>query len=238
MIFGGLEKLTLIDFPGKVACVAYTIGCNFRCPYCHNRELVEETVTAKITEEEIFALLQRKKGLLDGVVITGGEPTLHGEDLLRFMAAVKERGFLVKLDTNGTNPGILRTALERHLADYVAMDIKAPFAKYSAVVARPVDLDAVRESIQLLIGQPRTPHAAAPIPYEFRTTVVKSLLSPADLEDIGREIRGAERYYLQKFIASPLLLNPQFKKKLTYSNAEFKTFQETLHHYVQRCEIR
>src|SRR5581483_2225555 len=99
MTFGGIEKLTLIDYPGKVACVVYTIGCNFRCPFCHNPELVDETVDVRIDESEVFSLLQRKKGFLDGVVITGGEPTMHGNDLLRFMAEIKERGFLVKLDS-------------------------------------------------------------------------------------------------------------------------------------------
>ncbi len=246
MIFGGLEKLTLIDFPGKVACVVYTIGCNFRCPYCHNRELVEETVETKISEEEVFKLLERKKGFLDGIVITGGEPTMHGDDLLRFMAAVKERGFLVKLDTNGTNPAVLREALKRRLVDYVAMDIKAPLAKYSATVARPVDIAAIQESIRMLIDQSTATAASAagalpgatPMPYEFRTTVVKSLLSPEDFETIGREIRGAQKYYLQKFVAGNLLLNPQFKKKTTYSDEEFLALRETLNRYVARCEIR
>jgi len=126
MVFGGIEKLTLIDFPGKIACVVYTIGCNFRCPYCHNPSLVDETVETRVGEEDVFALLERKKGFLDGIVVTGGEPTMHGDDLLRFMAKVKKRGFLVKLDTNGTNPEILRKAIKRNLVDYIAMDIKDP----------------------------------------------------------------------------------------------------------------
>lgn len=230
MTFGGIEKMTLIDFPGKVACIVYTIGCNFRCPYCHNPALVDETIETRIGEEEVFALLQRKKGFLDGIVITGGEPTMHGNDLLRFMAEVKERGFLVKLDTNGTNPEVLRKAIERHLVDYIAMDIKAPLSKYGATVARPVDIVAIQESISLII--------ASSVPYEFRTTVLKSMLSPEDIEQIGHEIRGARRYYLQRFIPSKLLLNPQFKKKTTYSDEEFQVFRETLHRYVQYCEVR
>jgi pyruvate formate lyase activating enzyme len=230
MTFGGIEKLTLIDFPGKVACVVYTIGCNFRCPYCHNPGLVDETIETRIEEEDIFTLLQRKKGFLDGIVITGGEPTMHGNDLLHFMAKVKKRGFLVKLDTNGTNPKVLRKAIERRLVDYIAMDIKAPLSKYSATVARPVDIAAIQESVGLII--------ASCIPYEFRTTVVKSMLSPEDIEQIGHEIRGARRYYLQRFVPSKLLLNPQFKKKTTYSDEEFQALRETLHRYVQYCEVR
>jgi pyruvate formate lyase activating enzyme len=230
MTFGGIEKLTLIDYPGKVACVVYTIGCNFRCPYCHNPELVDETVEARIAEDEVFALLARKTGFLDGIVITGGEPTMHGDDLLRFMAEVKSRGFLVKLDSNGTNPDVLRKAIERHLADYLAMDIKAPLSKYNAAVGRPVDTAAIRASIELI--------KASAVPYEFRTTVVKSMLSPEDIEAIGRDIQGARRYYLQKFISSNLMLNPQFKKKTTYSDEEFETIRQTLHRYVESCEVR
>jgi pyruvate formate lyase activating enzyme len=136
----------------------------------------------------------------------------------------------VKLDTNGTNPKVLRKAIERHLVDYIAMDIKAPLAKYSATVARPVDTKAIEESIHLLI--------ASAIPYEFRTTVVKSMLSPEDIEEIGREIEGAKKYYLQKFISSHGLLNPQFRKKAIYTDEEFETFRSQLSHYVERCEIR
>jgi pyruvate formate lyase activating enzyme len=230
MVFGGIEKLTLIDYPGKVACVVYTIGCNFRCPFCHNPALVDGTIETKIEEKEVLAFLKRKKGFLDGVVITGGEPTLHGDDLLRFMAEVKGLGFLVKLDSNGTNPDILRTAIERHLVDYLAMDIKAPLSKYSATVARPVDMAAIRASIDLIM--------ASPVPYEFRTTIVKSLLSPDDIEQIGRDINGARQYYLQKFISSGLLLNPKFKKKITYSDEEFEAFRNMLQRYVECCEIR
>jgi len=229
MIFGGLEKFTLIDYPGKIACVAYTIGCNFRCPYCHNPSLVDETTEVRISEDEVLALLERKKGLVDGVVITGGEPTIHGKDLLRFMGRVKRRGFLVKLDSNGTHPEVLRAAISKKLVDYIAMDIKAPLADYPRIAARPVDTKAVRRSIVLLLY--------GNIPYEFRTTVVKSLLSPKDLEEIGKEIRGARRYYLQKF-APANALSPQFRKKVTYSNEEFAALQEMLHSYVQSCDVR
>jgi pyruvate formate lyase activating enzyme len=222
--------MTLIDFPGKIACVVYTIGCNFRCPYCHNPGLVDETVETRIEEEDIFTLLERKRGFLDGIVITGGEPTMHGNDLLRFMAKIKKRGFLVKLDTNGTNPSILKKAISRHLVDYIAMDMKTPLAKYSATVARPVDVVAIQESIRLII--------ASPVLYEFRTTVVKSMLSPEDIEEMGREVEGARRYYLQKFVPSKPLLNPQFRKKTTYSDEEFAELREILHRYVTYCEVR
>ena len=233
MIFGGLEKMTLIDYPGKIACMVYTIGCNFRCPYCHNPELVDETVETKISEAEVFAFLERRKTMLDAVVITGGEPTMHGQKLLNFIHKIKAMGFLVKLDSNGTNPDFLKKAIEQGLVDYIAMDIKSPLSKYSQTVARPVDVAAIRKSIHLLILLP----PVSPIKYEFRTTVVKSMLSHADFEEIGREIRGAHNYFLQKFVPTKIL-NPQFMKKVTYSDHEFEIIRKQMNRYVKNCSIR
>lgn len=229
MIFGGFEKFTLIDYPGKIASVVYTIGCNFRCPYCHNPELVDETVEKRFTEEEVINFLKHRKGFIDGLVITGGEPTMHQEDLLTFMKKIKDLGFLVKLDSNGTNPKVLKKAIETKVVDYIAMDIKSPLYKYSQAVSRPVDVKAIRESIDLLMS--------SPVEYEFRTTVVKTLLPSEDLEEIGKEIKGAKKYYLQKFVSTKIL-NPQFRKKTSYSPEEFKEFQKILNNYVQYCGIR
>jgi pyruvate formate lyase activating enzyme len=228
MKFGGFEKFTLIDYPGKISCVAYTIGCNFRCPYCHNPELVDETVENKIDEDYVMEFLCKRKSMLDGIVITGGEPTIH-EDLLKFMKKVKKSGLLVKLDSNGTNPDVLRKAIKERLVDYIAMDIKAPLFKYSKVVARPLDVDKIKESINVIKD--------SGVSYEFRTTVVKSLLSPEDIEQIGKEIEGAEKFYLQKFIPTKVL-NPQFIKKVTYSDEEYKIFQFKLQQHVKYCGIR
>ncbi len=228
MIFGGFEKFTLIDYPGKISSVVYTIGCNFQCPYCHNPELVNETVEKRFKEKEILEFLEHRKGMIDALVITGGEPTMHDE-LLAFMEKVKWLGILVKLDSNGTRPDILKKAVERKIVDYIAMDIKSPLSKYSAIVARPVDIDAVKESITFLLE--------SKVEYEFRTTVVKALLSPADIEQMGKEIRGAKRYYLQKFIPTKIL-NPQFKKKVCYTDAEMKSFRTKILKYVDHCEIR
>lgn len=229
MEFGGFEKCTLIDYPGKVACMVYTIGCPFRCPYCHNPELVDETVTTRISEDDVLSFLDTRRTMLDGVVITGGEPTMHGDALLSFMRAVKRRGFLVKLDSNGTSPDILERAIDERLVDYIAMDIKAPLAKYSATVSRPVDGEAIKRSIELI--------KKSGVDYEFRTTIVKSMLREEDLETIGKEIAGAKTYYLQKFIPTKLL-NPQFVKKVTYSDEEFQALQQKLQKYVSFCGIR
>lgn len=228
MTFGGFTPFTLIDYPGKTACIVFTIGCNFRCPYCHNPELVDETVEETFSEEFVLSFLEKRRGILDGIVITGGEPTLH-EDLLPFIAKVKRLGFLVKLDTNGTNPSLLRDALEKKLLDYVAMDVKAPLSSYHRTAGRPVNTDALKESIDILLN--------ASVPYEFRTTVVKALLSPEDIEEIAREVSGAKRYYLQKFIPSNIL-NPQFKRKVAYTDEEFAQFQKTAQKYVAYCGIR
>ncbi len=228
MIFGGFQKFTLIDYPGKIACMVYTIGCNFRCPYCHNPELVDETVEKTFSEKDVFDFLDKRKNVLDGVVITGGEPTMH-EGLLDFMKKVKDRGFLVKLDSNGTRPDVLKRAIESGLVDYIAMDIKAPLEKYSKIVARPVDAEAIEKSIRLIMS--------SSVAYEFRTTVIKALLSPKDLQEIGKTIYGAKQYYLQKFVPTKLL-NPQFRKKTTYSDYEFRKFQTLLSEYVDYCGIR
>lgn len=228
MIFGGFEKCTLVDYPGKVTCMVYTIGCNFRCPYCHNPELVDETVETTYSEAVILDFLDTRKGLLDGVVITGGEPTMH-EELPAFARRVKEKGFLVKLDTNGTNPEMLGRAIDEGLVDYVAMDMKSPLETYSQTVARAVDVEAIRESISILL--------ASSIEYEFRTTIVKSLLSCEDLKRIGEAIRGAKCYYLQKFVPTKIL-NPQFRRKVTYTDEELIEFQKIMHDYVETCGIR
>ncbi len=228
MIFGGLEKMTLIDYPGKVACMVYTIGCNFRCPYCHNPELVDETVETRITEHEFFDFLDERRKLVEGVVVTGGEPTMHA-DLPDFLKKVRARNVSVKLDTNGTNPAMLKDLIEGTLVDYVAMDIKSPLRSYSRTVARPVDIEAIAKSIGILLS--------ASVEYEFRTTLVKALVSPDDLEEIAREIRGAKRYYLQKFIPTKLL-NPQFRKKATYNDEELAALQAAAARYVDYCGIR
>ena len=188
----GLQKLTLLDFPGHTACTVFTAACNWRCPFCHNASLVlrprEQPV---IPEEEFFAFLQKRRGLLDGVAVTGGEPTLQ-KDLPEFLRKIKAAGFAVKLDTNGTHPAMLREILSQGLADYVAMDIKAGRMNYSAVTGtlRP-GLDAVAESVELL----RT----SGVTHEFRTTVVRELHADEDFIDIARWLAGEERYFLQAF---------------------------------------
>ncbi len=227
MRIGGLQKCSLIDYPGKISAIVFTVGCNFRCPYCHNPELVDET-SEEISEDEIFEFLGRRKNLLDAVTITGGEPTMH-DDLISFIRKIKALGFLVKLDTNGTTPDIIETVKNENLVDYIAMDIKAPVNSYEKTVGRPVNADAIRKSIALIMN--------GTTPYEFRTTVVKTLLSSEDIRAIGEDIRGARTYYLQKFVPTKTL-NPAFIRKTTYTDAEFEEMRTMMGTYVNTCTIR
>lgn len=221
MIIGGLQKTSLLDFPEKIAAIVFTVGCNFRCGYCHNPELINGE--AKI--EEVFEFLKTRQGKLDGVVITGGEPCLQ-KDLPEFIKQVKELGFAVKLDTNGSFPEILEKVLPD--LDYVAMDIKAPLEKYSQIVNVDVDTSKILKSIEILKN--------GGVDYEFRTTVVKSQLSYEDFEKIGQLIQGAPRYYLQKFVASKIL-DKGLENEKTYSTEEFERIIDILKPYV-KAEVR
>lgn len=229
MLFGGFEKFTLIDYPGKTACMVYTIGCPFRCPYCHNPELVSQVCETKIDEEKVIDFLRSRVGLLDGVVITGGEPSMHGDNLINFMRRVKLLNFSIKLDSNGVDPSFLQKVIQENLVDYIAMDIKSPMVKYMQTVNRSVDVEAIRKSIELIKSSGKD--------YEFRTTVLDSLLSFDDIDKIGTEISGAKRYFLQKFVSTKTL-NPKFAKKSTYKDEDFIKMKTLMERYVDFCGIR
>ncbi len=195
MHIAGIQKLTLLDYPGKVACTVFTPGCSFRCPFCHNASLVlPERERADIPEEQVLSFLKKRIGMLEGVCLTGGEPLLQ-RDLGSFIRQIKALGYSVKLDTNGSNPNRLKQLMDEGLLDYVAMDIKNTPAKYGETAGVPgMDLDAVMTSVELLM-QGR-------IPFEFRTTVVKEFHTAEDIREIGRWLRGAPRYFLQNFVSS------------------------------------
>ncbi len=194
----GLQKLTLLDFPGHTACTVFTGGCNFRCPFCHNALLVTELdPPVTIGEEEFFAFLAKRQGFPDGVCITGGEPLLQ-PDLAPFIRRIREMGFLVKLDTNGSFPDRLQSLMEEGLLDFVAMDIKNSLEKYSLTAGAEVDTAAIEKSIDLLLS--------GKVDYEFRTTVTNELHTEADIEKIAARIRGAKAYFLQNFVDSGNLI--------------------------------
>lgn len=225
---GGVQKVSLVDYPGQVAAALFTIGCNMRCGYCHNPELVlPDRYADTIAEEDVLLFLESRKGKLDGVVISGGEPTIHW-GLPALVARIKAMGFLVKLDSNGTHPDMIARMLREKMLDFVAMDIKGPLEKYQAIAAYPIDTAAVQRTIELL--------RCSDIEYEFRTTVVKSQLAPGDFTEIGELIKGAPRFALQRFRPGKTL-HPAFRHETTYSDEEFEAIKEMLEEYVDECII-
>ena len=201
MIIQGLQKLTLLDYPGKVACTIFTAGCNFRCPFCHNASLVIDTsANETIPEEEIFRFLTKRQGILDGVCISGGEPLIQ-DGIEEFIRQIKEMGYDVKLDTNGSFPDKLIRLVEAGLIDYVAMDIKNSQEHYGRTIGiEDYDIRDVHRSVKYLMS--------GKVPYEFRTTVVREFHQRSDFASIGRWIRGAREYYLQQFVDSGDLIRP------------------------------
>lgn len=189
MNIAGVQKVTLLDYPGKVACEIFTQGCNFECPFCQNSSLIPITNTGEFSEEEIFEYLNLRKNILDGVVITGGEPTVQ-KDLKGFIKKIKDLGLLVKLDTNGGNPKVLQELIDEKLVDYVAMDIKNIFNKYNITAGKKISLDNIKMSIEIL--------KASKIDYEFRTTIIKEMHSLDDIVSICKLV-GNAKYYLQNF---------------------------------------
>ena len=206
MVIRGLQKLTLLDYPGKVACTVFTDGCNFACPFCHNASLVHRpdvppaNAAPAIPPDEVLAFLKKRQGILDGICVTGGEPLLQA-GLISFLEQVKALGYWVKLDTNGSLPTRLKDLVARDLVDYVAMDIKNAPDKYAETIGRRIyDLTQVRESVEFLRSLPGR--------YEFRTTVVREFHTDTDFEQIGIWLAGSERYFLQSFIDSGDILAP------------------------------
>ena len=227
MLILGLQKLTLLDYPGRTACTVFTGGCNFRCPFCHNAPLViPGREQEPYTEEEVLSYLKKRAGLLDGVCVTGGEPTLQ-EDLEAFLRQVKALGYPVKLDTNGSRPEALRALLRQGLADYVAMDVKSSPEEYARACGVPVDLEKVNESIDLLLS--------GCVDYEFRTTVVAGLHTPQIIEQTARRIAGAKRYFLQAFVDSGDLISSGWH---ALSREEMERCAQAARKHVPFVELR
>ena len=227
MLISGLQKLTLLDYPGKLAATVFFSGCNFRCPFCHNASLVVNPGVGEITEEELFSFLDSRRGRLEAVCISGGEPTLRRE-LPSLIGTIKDMGFLVKLDTNGYRPDVLSSLVSDGLIDYVAMDIKNSKEGYSKTVDIPdFDITPVCESVELLLSDK--------VDYEFRTTVVKELHTAQDMVSIGRWISGAKNYFLQSFRDSEDIIGSGFSP---YADWEMATFLSSILPYVPNAQIR
>ena len=229
MLLSGLQKLTLLDYPGKVACTVFTGGCNFRCPFCHNASLVDpKRVCGSLSEEEALAFLKKRVGILEGVAVTGGEPLLHS-DMADFLRRIKDLGFSVKLDTNGSFPERLERIVESGLADRVAMDIKNSPALYGKTVGRAdFDLAPVEESKNFLLSNA--------VEYEFRTTVVKGLHTESSLLEAAAWIEGAQEYYLQAFKDSGDILH--LGSLGAFDDAEMKGFAEAIEKIIPAVKVR
>ena len=229
MKIGGLQKFSLIDYPEKICAIVFTQGCNFRCPYCHNPELSNPDLYENcIPEEEIFSFLEKRKGKLDAVSITGGEPTLQ-PDLVDFIKKIKAMGYFVKIDSNGSHPEVLKTLIEDKLIDYLAVDVKAPPEKYRKITRAKTNPDLIKQSIDLI--------KKSNIPHEFRTTVVKSQLNENDLITISKLVKNAELYVLQKFVPSKTM-DPKFMNKETYSDEEFDKIKKKIEKNVRSVVVR
>ena len=223
----GLQKTTLLDYPGYVAATVFLGGCNMRCPFCHNMNLVTSGEPAAYTEDDILSFLSGRAGLLDGVCVTGGEPTLYG-DLPEFFRRIKELGFLTKLDTNGTNPQMIKLLTESGLVDYIAMDIKSSLPKYGfSCGIKNIDTSPVRESIDLLIK--------GDTQYEFRTTAVEEFLDEEAIRDISQLLKGAKRYYLQGYVESEFVPD---KSLHALTKEKLLQYKEELSSSIECVELR
>ncbi len=234
MILGGFQKSTLIDYPGKIGCTVFLTGCNFRCPFCYSIELVlpeEIKNQPKIAEQEFFDFLKQRKGLLDGVVLCGGEPTIH-KDLPEFCKKIKKLGYLVKLDTNGSSPEMLKKLIDDNLINYVAMDIKAPLeqSKYEEMTGVKVNLENIKKSVEIL--------KEGRIDFEFRTTVAPSL-KKQDILEIADWIGGEKvKYFLQEFTSQKQVLNPEILKLPILKKEEIEEVIEQIKSKFKTCELR
>ena len=232
MIFGGLQKQSLIDFPGKLACILFTSGCNFTCPYCHNPNLVGKPGShgPLLALEKVVEFLQQRRRFLEGVVISGGEPTLHA-DLTAICQKIHGLGYEIKLDTNGSRPKVLNRLIQDKLVDYIAMDLKTDPAAYPRSIAPQSDTQTILQSIDLIMR--------CGLPYEFRTTCVRPFVNESILHKIVRRIEGARCYALQPFQAENILSPAFFKDWASpYSREDLRRFQSLAAPWVQTCIIR
>jgi len=229
MKIGGLQKTTLIDYPGKLACTVFLIGCNFKCPWCYSKELVlpeEIKKQPRISKKEFFSFLEKRKGLLEAVVICGGEPTIY-DDLPEFVERIKKMGFLVKLDTNGSRPKMLEKLIDEELIDYVAMDIKLPEGRYKEIFE---EVDKIKKSVEIL--------KACKVDFEFRTTLVPQVHSREDILNIVEWIKDPEvKYYLQNFRGQKTI-DPRFEEVRPFPDDFLKEIEKEISSFFKECKTR
>ncbi|MFC1753422.1 anaerobic ribonucleoside-triphosphate reductase activating protein [Thermoproteota archaeon] len=234
VLLKGLQKTTLVDYPGKVACTVFTAGCNFKCPFCQNPDLIEKsryTSLETVEEQDFLEFLGKRKKWIEGVVISGGEPCFH-KDLPDFMKKIKDKVFLVKLDTNGSYPKILEDIIKKKIVDFIAMDIKAPLEKYKNSAGVSVRKDNIKKSIKLVKEAGKSG-----IDYEFRITLVPGLHKKDDIIQIGKLLKGSKKIVLQQF-ENTNTYDPSFRKIDPYTEDEFIMFKGLLEQYVEEIELR
>jgi len=227
---GGLQKTTLIDYPGEIACIVFLVGCNFRCPFCYSKELVEEDPNLfELYEDEFFSFLKKRKGQLDACVICGGEPTLNKE-IFDFSKKIKDLGYKVKLDTNGYKPDVIERLIKEKLVDYIAMDIKAPFPKYSKAIGVKFDIEKIKRSIDLIKN--------SGIDYEFRTTIVPEIHELEDIKKIAEQIAPAKKFFIQNFRNDKDLLSRRFNQVIPFNEFEIQKVINEIKQYFEICYLR
>jgi pyruvate formate lyase activating enzyme len=230
----GVQKSSLIDYPGKVSSVVFLSRCNFRCPFCHNPELVNDSSEfPDIMLEEFSEYLDKSKRWIDGVCITGGEPTLHS-GLLELMRLIKSKGLLVKLDTNGTNPQIIQNALDEKCVDYIAMDIKNSLEKYDEATQSRVDKEKILESIRIIIDAEKKGLIQA----EFRSTILPKLHNEDDLKKMAGLVHGARKFVLQQFRSTDALIDPEYREERSYKSSEMENFRKLFEGHCEVVEVR
>jgi len=248
MIIGGLQKFSLLDYPEHLSAIIFTQGCNFKCQYCYNPMLVGSIKPSKfnhisskrkneektkghslILEDDLFVFLKKRSGKLDAAVITGGEPTLH-KDLPIFIKKIKELGYKVKLDTNGTNPKMIKKLIKENLLDYIAMDLKTSFEKYDLITGVKPDLENIKKSVRIIIE--------SGLDYEFRTTLVPKLVEISDIKAMGEILKEAQKWYLQKFQSDKELVNEEFVGLAGPGDKEMEKMRKEAQKHVKECMIR
>ncbi len=223
----GIQKTTLVDYPGKIACTIFLGGCNFKCGYCYNSDIVFNK-TPSISEEEIFDFLTHRKKYIEGVCVTGGEPTIHKE-LFNFIKKIKSLGYKVKLDTNGTNPEMVELLINNNLIDYIAMDIKSSEEKYSKITQTFVCIEKIKKSIKLIIN--------SGIEYEFRTTTLPNF-DEGEIQKIGLMIKGAKKHFIQQFKTAPTMIDLNMAKLESLDKNKLEGFRTIMSNYVENVAIR
>jgi len=229
MIISGIQKNSLLDYTNKISTVLFTQGCNFKCGYCHNPQFNNLKKIAELDEEKVLKYLDKSKKIIDAVVITGGEPTLQ-KDLINFIKKIKKLNYLIKLDTNGSNPIMLKKIISENLIDYIAMDIKGPLEKYKLITNTNYNLNNIKKSIKLIIK--------SEIPHEFRSTILPFWHKKNDVKKMAELIKGSQKYYLQKFEPRDELVAPVFKTAKSYTKKEMQSLAKVAKKIIGHCEVR